>query len=106
MIWGTGPALGLLTFCGYLLFLIGAGIVWRNRNNFLAWVQNEVSFFHRSFSRYTPLGPFYIPREESRFKVLPNYVLNSLSRLPRTSINGGTVLLLIGLVLFFLDFYI
>jgi hypothetical protein len=106
MIWGIGPALGLLTFCGYLFFLLGAVIVWRNRNNFLIWVQNEVSFFHRSFSRYIPLGPFYIPREESRFKAVPNYVLNSLSRLTRTSIKGGTVLLLIGLLLFLLDFYI
>jgi hypothetical protein len=106
MIWGTGPTLGLLTLFGYLLFVFGAAIVWRNRNNFLLWVQDEISFFQRSFSRYTPAGSFYIPRSESRFKAVPNYVLNSISRLPRSSINGGAVLLLVGLLLFLLDFYI
>ena len=107
MNWGSGPALGLLTFCGYLLLLVGAAMVWRNRNNFLLWVQDEISFFHRSFSRYTPAGPFYIPRSQSsRFKEVANYVLNSISRLPRTRINGGAILLLIGLFLFVLDFYI
>jgi hypothetical protein len=107
MIWGAGPALGLLTFCGYLLFLFGAAAVWRNRNSFLLWVQDEISFFQRSFSRYTPVGPFYIPRSESsRFKEVPNYVWNSISRLPGTHINKGAVLLLVGLLLFLLDFYI
>lgn len=106
MIWGAGPALGLLTFCGYLLFLIGAIIVWRNRSTFLVWVQDEISFFRRSFSRYVPLGPFYIPRGQSRFKAVPNYVVSSFLRLPRTSINGGAVLLLVGVLLFLLDFYI
>lgn len=106
MIWGTGPGLGLLTFCGYLLFLIGSAMLWRNRNHFLVWIQDEISFFHRSFSRYIPVGSFYIPREESRVRAVPNYVLNSLSRLPRTSITGGAVLLLIGLLLFLLDFFI
>ena len=106
MTWGTGPALGLLTICGYLLFLFGAAIMWRNRGNFLVWVQDEISFFQRSFSRYTPVGSFYIPRSASRFKSFTNYVLNSLTRLPRTSINAGAALVLVGLVLFLLDFYI
>src|SRR5256884_6037427 len=33
MFWGAGPTLGLLTFCGYLLFLFGAVLVWRNRKD-------------------------------------------------------------------------
>lgn len=106
MIWGTGPALGFLTFCGYLFFLLGSILVWRNRSNFLVWVQDEISFFHRSFSRYVPLGPFYIPRAQSRFKAVPNYVVSSFLRLPRSSIHGGAVLLFVGLLLFLLDFYI
>jgi len=106
MSWGAGPALGLLTFCGYLLFLFGAVIVWRNRNNFLLWIQDEISFFHRSFSRYIPAGPFYIPRSDSRFKSVPHYVLNSISRLSRTRIYGGAAFLLVGLLLFLLDFFI
>ena len=106
MFWGAGPALGLLTFCGYLLFLLGAAMVWRNRSNFLLWVQDEISFFHRSFSRFTPAGPFYIPRSDtSRFKEVPHYVLNSILRLPRNHI-GGAFLLTVGLLLFLLDFYI
>ena len=106
MIWGTGPALGLLTFCGYFLFLIGGAIAWRNRNNFPVWVQDEISIFHSSFSRFVPAGSFYIPRTESRVKAVPNYVWNSSLRLARNSVHGGAVLLLIGLLLFLLDFYI
>ena len=107
MFWGAGPALGLLTFCGYLLFLFGAAMVWRNRSNFLLWMQDEISFFHRSFSRFTAAGAFYIPRSESaRFKEVPHYVLNSILRIPRNRINGGALLLFFGLVLLLLDFYI
>lgn len=107
MFWGAGPALGLLTFCGYLLFLFGAGLVWRNRSNFMLWVRDEISFFHRSFSRFTPAGPFYIPRSDSsRFKEVSHYVLHSISRLPRNRSNAGAFLLFMGLLLFLLDFYI
>ena len=106
MFWGAGPTLGLLAFCGYLLFLFGAVVVWRSRDNFLLWIQDEISFFHRSFSRYTPAGSFYVPRSDSRFKSVPHYVLNSVSRLSRTRINGGVALLLAGLLLFLLDFFI
>ena len=107
MNWGAGSSLGLLTFCGNWLFLFGVAVIWRNRDNFLLWVQDEVSFFHRSFSRFTPVGPFYIPRSDSsRLKEVPHYVLNSISRLPRTRINGGALLLFVGLLLFLLDFYV
>jgi len=107
MFWGAGPALGLLTFCGYLLFLFGAAMLWRNRSNFLLWAQDEISFFHRSFSRFTPAGPFYIPRSDSsRLKEVPHYVVNSIARWPHNRINGGALLLFGGLLLFLLDFYI
>ncbi len=106
MIWGIGPGLGLLTLCGYALFLLGAAIAWRNRNNFPVWVQDEISIFHSSFSRFIPAGSFYVPRTESRVRAVPNYVLNSSLRLARNSIQGGGVLLLIGLLLFLLDFYV
>src|SRR5258708_31856422 len=106
MNWGTGPALGLFAVSGYLLFLIGATLVWRNRGEFSVWVHDEISVFRRNFSRYTPAGPFYAIREESRFKAIPASFARSLSRLPRSSSNGGPILLLIGLLLFVLDFFV
>src|SRR5215470_3037084 len=106
MFWGTGPELGILTLCGYFLFLIGSVFAWRNRNNFPVWFQDEISIFHSSFSRFVPVGSFYIPRTESCVKAVPNYVLNSFVRNARNSVHGGGVLLLIGLLLFLLDFYI
>src|SRR5712664_2244777 len=70
MTWGTGPTLGLLTVFSYLLFLSGAALMWRSRADFSVWFHDELSFFRRNFSRYTPAGPFYAIREESRFKAI------------------------------------
>ena len=106
MNWGAGPALGLLTVSGYLLSLAGAALVWRKRGEFSVWVQDEISVFRRNFSRYTTIGPFYSVREESRFKAIPATFIRSLGRLTRSRINGGAILLLIGLLLFVLDFFI
>src|SRR3984893_861204 len=106
MYWGAGPTLGLLTFLGYLLLAMGAAQVWRKRGDLAVWVQDEISIFRRTFSRYTPVGPFYSLREESRFKAIPTSFIASLSRLPRSHVNGGAVLLMIGLLLFLLDFFL
>jgi hypothetical protein len=106
MNWGTGPELGLLTVSGYLLFMAGAALMWRSRGDFFVWFQDELSFFRRNFSRYTPAGPFYAIREESRFKAIPVSFLRSITRFPRSRINGATILLLIGLLLFVLDFFV
>ena len=106
MNWGTGPALGLLTVFGYLLFMAGAALVWRNRGEFSVWVQDEISVFRRYFSRYTPAGPFYAIREESRFKAIPTSFVRSLTRFPRSCINGPAVLLVLGFLLFVLDFFV
>src|SRR6267143_532267 len=100
MNWGAGPALGLLTIFGYLLLLTGATLLWRNRGEFSVWIQDEISVFRRNFSRYTPVGPFYAIREESRFKAIPTSFVRSLSRLPRSRVNAGPILLFIGFLLF------
>lgn len=106
MNWGAGPALGLLTIAGYLLFMAGAALVWRNRGEFYVFVQDELSVFRRNFSRYTAIGPFYIIREESRFKAIPTSFVRSVSRFPRSRYNRGPILLLIGALLFLLDFFL
>ena len=106
MFWGIGPALGLLTFLGYLISTVGAALVWRHRDDFFVYFQDELSVFRRNFSRYTVVGPFYSPREESRFKAFPTSFFRTLNRFPRSHINGGPILLFLGLLLLFLDLFI
>ena len=106
MNWGADPALGLMTVFGYLLFLTGATLVWRIRDDFSVWLHDELSFFRRNFSRYTPVGPFYAIREESRFKAIPVSFLRSITRFPRSRINGPAILLFLGFLLFVLDFFV
>ncbi len=101
MNWGAGPALGFLTVSGYLAFMAGAALVWRNRGEFYVFIQDELSVFRRNFSRYTAIG-----REESRFKAIPTSFIRSVSRLPRSRFNVGPILLLIGFLLFILDFFV
>jgi hypothetical protein len=106
MYWGAGSALGLLTILGYLLLATGAALVWRNRDDFSIWFQDEISVLRRSFSRYTPVGPFYTLREESRFKAIPTSFVRNLTRLPRSRFNGAAALLMVGMLLFLLDFFL
>src|SRR5438046_7265356 len=106
MNWGAGPALGLLTVSGYLLSLAGAALVWRKRGEFSVWVQDEISVFRRNFSRYTPAGPFYAIREESRFKAIPVSFVRSIARFPRSRINGPAILLSLGFLLFLFAFFV
>jgi hypothetical protein len=106
MNWGAGPALGLQTVSGYLLFMAGAALMWRSRGDFFLWFQDELSFFRRNFSRYTPAGPFYAIRDESRFKAIPVSFVRSITRFPRRRINGPAILLMVGFLLFVLDFFV
>src|SRR5579863_1011233 len=104
--WGSGPELGLLSFFGYLIFVVGAAYLWRNREDFSIWVTDEFSGLRRALSRHTVLGPFYGPREESRFKAVPAGFVRSLSRLHRKHLHRGTILMVLGIFLLFLDFFI
>ena len=106
MIWGAGPALGLLTVFGYLLFMAGAALMWRSRGDFFVWFQDELSFFRRNFSRYTPVGSFYAIREESRLKAIPVTFVRSISHFPRRRINTPALLLFLGFLLSILDFFV
>ena len=106
MDWGAGPALGLLTILGYRILLAAAAMLWRNRDDLLLWAQDEACVFRRSLSRYTPIGPFYSPREESRLKTIPACVFRSLARFPRGRFQFVPLLFFVGFVLFILDFFI
>jgi hypothetical protein len=106
MYWGAGPALGLLTFLGYVAFVVGAALLWRSREDLSVWMQDEVGVLRRNLSRHTAIGPFYGLREESRLKTLPTCFVRSLRRMPRRRIHPGAILLLIGPLLLFLDLFI
>ena len=106
MHWGEGSALGLLTFLGYFLFVFGAALVWRGREEVSVWLQDEACAVRRSFSRYTAVGPFYGPRQDSRLKAVPASFARSFGRIPRNAIIGGLILAFLGPLLILLDFFI
>src|SRR6266852_7396708 len=103
MHWGEGPALGVLTLVGYVVFVCGAALVWRGREEVSVWIQDEACAVRRSFSRYTVVGPFYGPRPESRLKAVPASFSRSFCRIPRSPITGGLVLAFLGPLLVLLD---
>jgi hypothetical protein len=105
MYWGQGPTLGVLTAVGYLLFVFGAALVWRGRDEVYVWIHDEFCFVRRSFSRYTVIGPFYGPRPDSRLKAVPANFVGSLRRIPRNPITGGMILAFLGPMLVLLDFF-
>jgi len=104
--WGSGPALGLLTCLGYGVILLGSIYLWRYREDLSLWVENEFSAFRRSLSRYESVGSFYLPRTESRLRIIPAGVYHSVSRLPERRFSWGAFLLILGLLLTTLDFFI
>ena len=106
MYWGAGPALGLLTFLGYLVCMAGAVYVWRYRDDLFLWIEYEASAFRRNFNRFTVVGPFYGPREESRLRIISSQFLRSPSRIPSDHIKPAVILFFIGGLLFLLDFFI
>jgi hypothetical protein len=106
MYWGEGPALGLLTFVGYLFFMFGAALVWRGRDEVSVWIQDESCAVRRSFSRYTVVGPFYGPRSDSRLKAVPASFVRFLRRIPRNPSSVGMILAFLGPLLVLLDFFL
>lgn len=104
--WGAGPALGLLTCLGYGVFLLGCFYLWRYREELSLWMENEFSAFRRSLSRFESVGSFYLPRTESRLRVIPVGFFHSVRRLPQRRFSWGAFLLFLGLLLFALDFFI
>ena len=104
--WGSGSTLGLLTCLGYGVFLLGSLYLWRYRKELSLWMEDEFSAFRRNLSRYESVGPFYLPRTESRLRVIPAGFLHSVTRLPYRRLSFGAFLLVLGLFLFTLDFFV
>jgi hypothetical protein len=104
--WGSGPDLGLLTFLGYFVFVAGAVYLWRHREELSYWMENEFSVLRRSLSRYVPSGPFYEPRGQSRLRVIPSTVFQSVTKLQHRRFSWGAALLFLGVFLFLLDFFV
>ena len=105
MHWGAGTGLSFLTLLGYLSFVIGAMLVWRGRDHIYVWVHDEFGAFRRNLSRYTPIGPFYALREESRLKIIPFQMVRTLGAIPRSRYSYGAFLLLLGPLLILFDFF-
>src|ERR1700731_1889780 len=106
MHWGAGHELGFLTLFGYLSFVAGAMLVWRGRDNIYVWVHDAGGAYRRTPPRYTPLGPFYSPREESRLKVIPSQMVRTLSAIPRSRYSYGAFLLFLGPLLILVDLFV
>src|SRR6201990_3538242 len=106
MYWGAGPALGFLTLLGYFSFVCGAALVWRGRIHIYVWVHDEVGAYRRTLSRYTPSGPFYSPREESRLKIIPYQMVRTLSCIPRSRYSCAACLMVLGPILVLLDCFV
>jgi hypothetical protein len=104
--WGAGNTLGLLTFLGYLAFVIGATIVWRGRDDIFIWLVDEAGSLRRNLSRHQPAGPFYSPREESRLRTTPTHLVRTFTRVTRSRLSWAALLMLVGPVLIILDFFI
>jgi hypothetical protein len=106
MYWGSGSTLGVLTFLGYLAFVIGATALWRGRDDIFTWLNDEACSYRRILARHEPLGPFYSPREQSRLRTTPPHVVRTLTRVSRSRLTWAALLLLLGPVLVFLDFFV
>jgi len=104
--WGSGPTLGLLTCLGYFAFLLGAFYLRRHWEELSYWMDNELNLFRRSLSRHVPAGPFYERRGESRLRIIPFTFFQSVTQLPQCRFSLGAFLLLLGVLLFFLDFFV
>ena len=106
MFWGTGSALGLLAILGYVVFACGAILLWAHRLDVPIWVNDEFGAVRRSLIRHALSGTGHGLREELPCKAAPTGFSRRLAGHSRRRINCGTILLSVGLFLFFLDFLV
>lgn len=106
MDWGMGSALGVLAILGYAVFVCGAALLWVNRFDVPIWVNDELGAVRRSLIRHAFSVSFHGLREELACKASPSGFIRRLARTSRRRINCGSILLSVGLLLFFLDFLV
>jgi hypothetical protein len=106
MHWSSGPSLRLLTVFGYLLFVCGAALLWRQRNFLNLWARDEYGSLRRGVSRHAAHGGAIGLREDARFKIFPGCFLPSLEPSRRMRINRAALLVLTGPILFLLDLFV
>jgi|ERR1041385_1347226 hypothetical protein len=106
MYWGTGSALGFLAILGYVVSVCGAVVLWTKRLEVPIWVHDEFGAVRRSLIRHAFSASFHGLREELACKAVPTGFIRRLARHSRRRINCGTILLSLGLFLFFLDFLV
>jgi hypothetical protein len=90
---------------GYLSFLAGVADTWRARQDVSVWLYSEAGLLRRNLSRYTPAGPFYSPRKESRLTLLPSFFIGAWRHMPRARLYRSVILLAIAPLLVLLDFF-
>ncbi len=105
MFWGAGPALGFLSILGYFVFVCGAVLLWKNRQDVPTWTHDEFCALRRNLVRHAVASSGPGLREETRFKLVPAGFLRRLGRIPRRRINRGAILLCLGPLLLLLDFF-
>jgi hypothetical protein len=103
---GTGSALGFLAMAGYLVFVSGAVVLWSKRLEVPIWVNDEFGAVRRSLIRHAFSGSYHGLREELACKAAPSGFIRRLAGHSRRRIHFGTILLSVGLALFFLDFLV
>jgi hypothetical protein len=103
---GAGPSLGLLAILGYLIFVCGAALLWRQRGFLNLWARNEYGLVRRGVARHAARGSAFGLREHERFKLLPGCFLSALEPARRVQIHRGAFLALTGPILCLLDFLV
>ena len=102
--WGAGSALGFLAMVGYAVFASGAVVLWTKRLEVPIWVNDEFGAVRRSLVRHAFSSSCHGLRPELACKAVPSGFIRRLARHSRRRINCGTILVSVGLFLFFLDF--
>src|SRR5262245_45191203 len=104
--WGTGSSLGFLALLGYAVFVSGAVVLWTKRVEVPIWVNDEFRAVRRSLVRHAFSASFHGLRPELACKAVPSGFIRRLARHSRRRIHYGTILLSVGLFLFFLDYWL